>query len=316
MVYGIIEEKSREDTMDFKELTYVLAIARHQNITRAAEALHLTQPTLSKFLKALETELHQPLFQRLGNRYQPTYAGERYLQRAREILEAKRALDQEMGDIIKNNEGYLKIGFPTMRGTYMLPVTLPIFHDRYPNVRIDVHEANSEHLVKLLLDGDIDLAFFNYLDPEPGLATTVISREEVVLVMNRDSEFTRFGRKKKDCRYPHMDLKLLKDQGFILQNATQRTRQVVDRLFRQQHMEPRIILETKNIQAEAELAARGYGFTFITETHLKYIPDRSQLALFSVGSPSTTVTFVAAYRKNGYLPFHAQEYIKVVKEFT
>ena len=110
-----------------------------------------------------------------------------------------------------------------------------------------------------------------------------------------------------------MDLKLLKDQGFILQNATQRTRQVVDRLFRQQHMEPRIILETKNIQAEAELAARGYGFTFITETHLKYIPDRSQLALFSVGSPSTTVTFVAAYRKNVYLPFHAQEYSKVLK---
>ena len=53
-----------------------------------------------------------------------------------------------MGDIIKNNEGYLKIGFPTMRGTYMLPITLPIFHERYPNVRIDVHEANSEHLVR------------------------------------------------------------------------------------------------------------------------------------------------------------------------
>ena len=151
--------------MDFKELNYVLAIARYQNITKAAESLHLTQPTLSKFLKALEMELHQPLFQRLGNRYQPTYAGERYLQRAREILEAKRALDQEMGDIIKNNEGYLKIGFPTMRGTYMLPITLPLFHERYPNVRIDVHEANSDHLVRLLLDGDIDLAFFNYLDP-------------------------------------------------------------------------------------------------------------------------------------------------------
>ena len=144
----------------------------------------------------------------------------------------------------------------------------------------------------------------------------MISREEVVLVMNKDSEFTRYGRKKKDCRYPHMDLRVLKDQGFILQNANQRTRQVVDRLFRQQHLEPRIILETENIQAEAELAARGYGLTFITETHLKYIPDRSQLALFSVGNPNTIVTFVAAYRKNGYLPFHAQAYIKIVKEFT
>ena len=108
-----------------------------------------------------------------------------------------------------------------MRGTYMLPITLPLFHEKYPNVRIDVHEANSDHLVRLLLDGDIDLAFFNYLDPEPGLATTVISREEVVLVMHKDSEFTRYGRKKKDCRYPHMDLRLLKDQGFIVQNPSQ-----------------------------------------------------------------------------------------------
>lgn len=53
MVWDIIEEKTKEDAMDFKELNYVLAIARHQNITKAAEALHLTQPTLSKFLKAL-----------------------------------------------------------------------------------------------------------------------------------------------------------------------------------------------------------------------------------------------------------------------
>lgn len=62
---GYNRRKNKEDAMDFKELNYVLAIARHQNITKAAEALHLTQPTLSKFLKALETELHQPLFQRL-----------------------------------------------------------------------------------------------------------------------------------------------------------------------------------------------------------------------------------------------------------
>lgn len=94
----------------------------------------------------------------------------------------------------------------------------------------------------------------------------------------------------------------------------------MDRIFHKRHIEPHIepyiILETSNIQAEAELAARNYGFTFITETHLKYIPNRDQLALFSIGSPKTTVDFVATYRKNSYLPFHAKEYIKVVKEFT
>ena len=115
-------------------------------------------------------------------------------------------------------------------------------------------------------------------------------------------------------------LHLLKGQDFILQNRTQHTRLIVDRIFHKRHIEPHIepyiILETSNIQAEAELAARNYGFTFITETHLKYIPNRDQLALFSIGSPKTTVDFVATYRKNSYLPFHAKEYIKVVKEFT
>ena len=70
--------------MDFRELTYVMAIAKHKNITKAAESLYLTQPTLSKFLKALEEEVGQPLFRRLGNKYIPTYAGERYIERARD----------------------------------------------------------------------------------------------------------------------------------------------------------------------------------------------------------------------------------------
>ena len=61
--------------MDFRDLNYVLAIARHQNITRAAESLYISQPTLSKFLIALEHELGLKLFTRVGNRYTPTYAG-------------------------------------------------------------------------------------------------------------------------------------------------------------------------------------------------------------------------------------------------
>ena len=302
--------------MDFRDLTYLLAIARQQNITRAAESLYLSQPTLSKFLKGLEGELGLPLFERLGNKYIPTYAGEQYIKKAKEILALKKELDQQMGDIIKNNEGYLKIGFRAMRGTYMLPCTLPIFHDKYPNVRIDLHEANSESLIQMIIEGDIDLAFFNFVEANPALAYTVISHEELVLVMSAQHPFTRYGRKRPGCKYPYMDLHFLKDQDFILQNRTQHTRLIVDRIFHKRHIEPHIILETSNIQAEAELAARNYGFTFITETHLKYIPNRDQLALFSIGSPKTTVDFVATYRKNSYLPFHAKEYIKVVKEFT
>lgn len=68
--------------MDFKELTYVLALARHQSVTKAAQELYLTQPALTRFLQRLETSVGQPLFTRSGNRLIPTYAGEKYIERA------------------------------------------------------------------------------------------------------------------------------------------------------------------------------------------------------------------------------------------
>lgn len=104
--------------MDFKDLSYVIAIAKTQNITKAADMLYVTQPTLTKFLQNLEREMGQKLFKKLGNRFVLTYAGERYVAKATEILNLKKELDQEMGDIIRQNAGLLKIAFPTMRNLY------------------------------------------------------------------------------------------------------------------------------------------------------------------------------------------------------
>ena len=302
--------------MDFRELTYVMAIAKHKNITKAAESLYLTQPTLSKFLKALEEEVGQPLFRRLGNKYIPTYAGERYIERAREILLLKKELDQEMGDIISRNEGVLKIGFPPMRGTYMLPCTLPIFRSLYPEVRIKIREEMSDVLVKLIQEGEIDLAFFNHFESDKNIDYTVMSNEELLLVASKENKLCRMSVKMRGCKYPHIDLRLLSDQNVIMQVPGQRTRSITDRIFKNAGMEPNIILETGNIQAEAELAARNFGVAFITETHLKHVACTDRLAFFSVGKPNTTVDFVAAYRMNSYIPYHAQEYMKIVKEFT
>ena len=85
--------------MDFKDLSYVIAIAKTQNITKAADMLYVTQPTLTKFLQNLEREMGQKLFKKLGNRFVLTYAGERYVAKATEILNLKKELDQEMGDM-------------------------------------------------------------------------------------------------------------------------------------------------------------------------------------------------------------------------
>ena len=182
--------------MDFKDLSYVIAIAKTQNITKAADMLYVTQPTLTKFLQNLEREMGQKLFKKLGNRFVLTYAGERYVAKATEILNLKKELDQEMGDIIRQNAGLLKIAFPTMRGTYMLPCTLPIFRSLYPHVRLEIREAHSSLLEGLLLNGDADLAFFNLPVKNPDIDYQIISHEEVVLVLGNDHPLKNKGIKK------------------------------------------------------------------------------------------------------------------------
>ena len=76
--------------MDFKDLSYVIAIAKTQNITKAADMLYVTQPTLTKFLQNLEREMGQKLLKKLGNRFVLTYAGERYVAKATKILNLKK----------------------------------------------------------------------------------------------------------------------------------------------------------------------------------------------------------------------------------
>ena len=234
-----------------------------------------TQPTLTKFLQNLETELGQKLFRKLGHRFVLTYAGERYVAKATEILNLKKEMDQELNDIIKNNYGSLKIAFPTMRGTYMLPCTLPIFNSLYPNVHLDILESHSSQLEGMLLNGEADLAFFNLPVKSPDIDYEIICHEEL------------------------------------------RTQQTVDLLFKSCGITPIVKLQTSNIAAKVQLVAKGYGCGFVTETHLKHIQPPPNIVCFSVGTDTcTTVDFVAAYRRGSYLPYHAQEYIKIVKDFT
>lgn len=302
--------------MDFKDLSYVLAIAKHQNITKAADSLYVTQPTLTKFLQNLEKELGQKLFRKLGHRFVLTYAGERYVARATEILNLKKGLDQEMSDIIRDNHGSLKIAFPTMRGTYMLPCTLPVFHSRYPNVNLDILEEHSSRLEGMLLSGEADLAFFNLPVRSPDIDYEIISHEEVLLITADNHPLAGHGICQKGCKYPWIDLKLFAEESFIMQIPGQRTRQTVDQLFKEYGLVPHIKLQTGNIPAEVMLAAKGYGCCFVTETHLKHIRLEENIARFSVGNPCTTVDFVAAFRRGSYLPYHAREYISIVREFT
>lgn len=107
--------------MNFQEVNYILCIAEHQNLTKAAQELYISQPTLSKHLQKLEWEVGGKLFSRSGNSYVPTYLGRRYMEYVKKVLTVNQDWEKELQDLTSYSEGELNIAFPLMRSSCMVP---------------------------------------------------------------------------------------------------------------------------------------------------------------------------------------------------
>lgn len=292
--------------MDFRDLAYVEAIAKYQNITRAAEAIPVSQPALSKFLACLEDELGLRLFDRVDRKYIPTYAGERYLEYARTILETKASLDSELADIIKRDVGVLNIGLPNMRCAYMLPKTLPEFNTEYPNVKVNIFEGTSAVIDRRLLDGDIDLAFYSKPhEQNPHIEYERLAREELRLCTCRNHPV------KCSARDGHVELSALRDERLILLSPEQRTGQISRYWLKRAGIDLSNSITTNNMPAVISLTELGWGVSFVFESHLKWHSPKPEIDTYSFGDGRVMSDFVAAWRKGGYLSSYAREFIRI-----
>ena len=303
-----------DDVMDFKELQYILCIARNQNITKASQKLYISQPSLSKFLHNLENSMGIKLFNRLGNKFVLTYAGERYVEYAKRILLIKKDLDDEMSDISALRDGRLNIAFPQTRCSYMAPAILPKFKMAYPNIKINLFEESSNDLEQLLLNGIVDIAIFNGPVNHADLACEILGREEIVLVVSKNHPLAHCGNIIEGNKYPWIDIKKFKDDHFILHYPEQRTEQITTLLFNENRIVPQAILRTHSTEGAVRLAASGFGVCLVSENHMKHISIETDPVLFSVGNLRTEVELLAVYRKGAYLPQYAKDYIRMAKK--
>lgn len=300
--------------MDFKELNYVIAVSKYENITKAAQALYISQPSLSKYIKNLENNLNIKLFNRLGNKFILTYAGECYVENAKEILRLKEKLDSQMQDINDLQKGKLNIAFPYTRGSYMIPSTIPKFKEKYPNVEINLIENYSSDLEGLLLNGEADIAILNTPINSKDLDYEVLGDEEVVLVTGSNHPFCNSGKKIDGFKFPWIDINKFSNDRFILQFPSQRTRQISEKIFKHSKFKPSEIFHTRNLEASVRLAISNFGVCLVLENHLKHMSLENKPVCFSIGHTDSKIKLVVAYRKGFYLSKYAKNYIEIVKE--
>ncbi|MGE4284816.1 MAG: LysR family transcriptional regulator [Clostridia bacterium] len=302
--------------MDLKYLDYVITVAKEKNISRAAEKLFVSQPTLSQYIQKLEQNLGIPLFNRNNKNITLTAAGKAYIESAKKILNINRQTDLLLSDFSACKKGLLSLGIPNTIGVIILPRILPKFHKLYPDVSFTITERNSSELLQLTERRQIDIAIVQQSDKANTLIFEPLYADEFLLVVPKEHIIAQTVPPSSDCKYPKISLSLCENEQFIILKEGF-TRQKIYNLFNKANVFPKKIIEIRNMQTAHLMASEGLGLTFVTESLVKSSPEIAKtLRYYSVEEPENIWTMSLAYHKDCYMANIILDLIKVLKEET
>lgn len=266
--------------MDIKTLRCFSSVARHRSFTRAAEQLNLAQPAVSMAIKRLEQQLSLSLFHRKERKISLTDEGNRLLLHADKILQAVNDAELEMQELTGLTNGEVRVGIPSMLGSYYFPPFLMGFRHRYPGLRLSVVEGGTARIQELLEQGELDIGIIvDELKPD-SLEGEVFLQEQMLVCVSQDHPLSQ----KQSISYQEFfaeELVVFKE-GFF-------HRQVTEQIARKLQLTPKISFETNLIPLIQAIVRQGFGISALLN---RAIDDAGDL----VGIPFTEPLYCLAQR--------------------
>ena len=275
--------------MLFRQLECFLAVARLGNLSRAAEEMFLTQPTLTARLKALEEEVGDELFVRTSRGMRLTDAGREFAPYAERVLgsfeEGRRRLEELRGA----TGGRLLIGASPGVGTYALPGLLERFVAAYPRVSISVRTGHSEEILEMTLKEEVQLGLTRAMR-HPEVESLHLYEDELVLVVDPGHRFTKRGR---------ADLAEIGEEQLIFFDQSSSYFEQTHALLRNAGIRDLRTMEVDNIEAAKRMVEHRLGVAFLPRTAVVRSVSSGNLSLIAVEeTPEMNRSIVALRRRD------------------
>lgn len=288
--------------MDLRVLKYFLVTVREENITKAAEILHITQPTLSRQLANLEEILGVQLFSRGKKGISLTNEGMLLKRRAEEIVELTDKTERELNECDKFIDGEISIGCGEMESVKILPELFKEFKEKYPKVQFDLYTGNADQIKNRLDTGLTDIGIL--LEPveiEKYNFIRLNIPERWVVLMRPDSALTE---------KEFVTVKDLYTLPLIMVKR-QSVRNEVENWFRG-HIDKLNIVATSNMSTNASiLVEQGFGYALVVEGSLPFL-DESKVCYRPI-YPAKTTTSVIAWKKQQPFSFAATKFLNFIQ---
>ncbi|GAB3907672.1 LysR substrate-binding domain-containing protein [Kibdelosporangium lantanae] len=268
----------RVDRLTLQQLRYFLAVAEARHFTRAAEQTRVAQPSLSKQIHSLETELGAPLFSRARGNITLTPAGEALVPIARRILADVDTARLEVGELVGLRRGRVRVGATPSLCVSVFADVLSRFHAAYPGIRLVVEEGGSRDLATALLRGSLELALI-IVPPEgtdPALTTRVVLEEDLVVASAAD--------RPAPVNRPTIRLIDLRDRPMVMFRQGYDLRETTIQACRAVGYEPRLAVEGGEMDAVLRFVEVGLGVAIVPSMVLTGRPGLRGTPIASPGS--------------------------------
>lgn len=244
--------------MDLKQLEYFVRVAELGSFTRAAQALDVAQPALSRQVRLLEVELRQNLLLRNGRGASPTDAGRLLLEHARGILHQVDRAREELGRVGGALAGRVAIGLPpSLSRMLAVPITRAV-REQLPQASVSISEGLSIHMQEWLLTGRLDIAVVYNAQPAPEIEIEPLLEEDLVLVQLRPPGLP------EDPPPGPIALEDIADLPLVIPSRPNAIRMLVETEMTNIGVRPQVALEIDGVGAMLDLVADGAGAALLS----------------------------------------------------
>ncbi|MFT3755097.1 MAG: LysR family transcriptional regulator [Pseudoxanthomonas sp.] len=287
-----------------KPLRAFCQTVRLGSVSRAAQALFISQPAVTQQLQALEREFGTALFERSGRRMTPTREGQMLFDMALPLVEGIDGLAHQFHDKIGGlDAGELKIAANSSTILYLLPRIVEAFRAQHPEVRLSLHPAISADGADLLREDAVDLAVGSMLDVPPDLDYAPVYQFEPMLITPRTHPL---------ASKPKLELHDLSPHPLILPPKRQVTYRLIDLVFQKNRVPYTVALELTDWEIIKRYVAMGMGISIVSSICLSDA-DRERLAVRSLSEWFPPRSYGVVIRKGKYLSPQARDFVELIK---
>lgn len=296
---------------------YFLTIVEEGSLSKAAQKLYLSQPSLSQYLKRMEKRLGVDLFDHNTSPLKLTYSGERYYEFLLEEKLREEQIIQELKDIKQGTSGRIRLGIAFWRAACFLPEVFPEFHRQFPNIQIELCEGKSVNFQKELLDGHIDIAICNIGQDMnyDKFSIEILNNEQILLGAPTNHSYVKSILKNPEIinGYPKATLDILNQIPLILSKNGQNLTYQIQAFFASKKMSPKILMRTENLTTAINLSVAGMGCVFVPEEGAHICHRNGEITYFTLDAPELFWKFAVIYRKNAKLSRVCQLFVDFTK---